>query len=237
MATKILPSFILALLFLYGGHSVTFTVQNNCGFTIWPATQTSKGAPITTGFQLESKTQTTLTVPSPWSGRIWARYLCSNSGRFTCLSGDCNSGQVQCNGAGAIPPASLFEITLAGDAGRDFYDISLVDGFNLPILGRPHGTGCVSTSCPADIDRGCPNELAVRGPSGAVIGCRSACDVFKEARYCCTGDYSSPATCTPTNYSQVFKRQCPQAYSYAFDDQSSTFTCPTGGNFVVTFCP
>ncbi|CAH9134567.1 unnamed protein product [Cuscuta epithymum] len=32
---------------------------------------------------------------------------------------------------------------------------------------------------------------------------------------------------------------CPQAYSYAYDDKTSTFTCPSGpnNNYLITFCP
>jgi hypothetical protein len=30
---------------------------------------------------------------------------------------------------------------------------------------------------------------------------------------------------------------CPDAYSYAYDDQTSTFITPQGGGFEVVFCP
>ena len=30
---------------------------------------------------------------------------------------------------------------------------------------------------------------------------------------------------------------CPDAYSYAFDDQTSTFIIPQGGGFEIVFCP
>lgn len=81
-------------------------------------------------------------VPRPWSGRIWGRTQCSMGpyGKFSCGTGDCGSGNVACNGAGAIPPASLVEFTLAAPnigSGQDFYDVSLVDGFNLPIGVNP----------------------------------------------------------------------------------------------------
>ncbi|BAF23608.2 Os08g0381600 [Oryza sativa Japonica Group] len=35
----------------------------------------------------------------------------------------------------------------------------------------------------------------------------------------------------------VLKGLCPDAYSYAKDDQTSTFTCPAGTNHRVDFCP
>ncbi|KAK6147095.1 hypothetical protein DH2020_018007 [Rehmannia glutinosa] len=238
MAIPVLPSLFIAICCIYGVHSAVFTVKNNCPYTIWPATLTGSGGPAQpTGFELAPQASKTLNIPSPWSGRFWARFQCSNSGKFTCLSGDCGSGQIECNGAGAIPPASLVEFTLGGSNNLDFYDISLVDGFNLPVSVRPDGPNCPTTACPTDINNGCPNDLAVRDPNGGVIGCKSACVAFNQPQYCCTGAYSTPDTCKPSNYSQNFKRQCPQAYSYAYDDKSSTFTCPTGGNYVITFCP
>lgn len=30
---------------------------------------------------------------------------------------------------------------------------------------------------------------------------------------------------------------CPDAYSYAFDDQTSTFIIPSGGGWEIVFCP
>ncbi|KAK4396417.1 Thaumatin-like protein 1 [Sesamum angolense] len=237
MGIKILRSLALALCYVYGVHSAVITLKNNCPFEIWPAALTGKGAAPPTGFDLGPGASTTVDIPAPWSGRFWARFGCSNSGgRFSCQSGDCGSGQVSCNGAGAQPPATLVEYTLGGDGNKDFYDVSLVDGFNIPVFVKPDRS-CPTTSCPADINRNCPNELAVRNPSGAVIGCKSACVAFNQPQYCCTGSFGSPGTCKPTSYSEMFKRQCPQAYSYAYDDTSSTFTCPTGANYLITFCP
>ncbi|KAK6943897.1 Thaumatin family, partial [Dillenia turbinata] len=156
-------------------------------------------------------------------GRLWGRTGCStdHSGKFTCATGDCASGQIPCNGAGGIPPATLMEITLNGYGGQDFYDISLVDGFNVPISMTPSNQGCSATSCPANVNAACPPELAVKGAHGSVIACKSACLAFGDPRYCCSGDHSTPETCPPTQYSAMFKTQCPQAYSYAYDDKTS----------------
>jgi hypothetical protein len=41
----------------------------------------------------------------------------------------------------------------------------------------------------------------------------------------------------PTAGTQEFKAACPDAYSYNYDDPTSTFTCGTGSNYQVTFCP
>ncbi|KZV15222.1 Thaumatin-like protein 1a [Dorcoceras hygrometricum] len=216
-----------------------FTVKNNCPYTIWPATLSSRYIEYETGFELGSQASKTFHAPDGWSGRIWARSSCSNSGgRFHCLTGDCGSGEVYCRGAGGTPPVSLVEFTLNGDGNKDFYDLSLVDGFNLPVAVAPQSNNCPTAICPIDINNnGCPNELAVRDGSGGMVGCKSACFSFSQPQYCCTGEYNNPEKCKPTNFSEIFKQRCPQAYSYAYDDKSSLFTCPTGGNYLITFCP
>lgn len=112
----------------------TFTITNNCGYTVWPGLLSSAGmAPLeTTGFILNPGESRAVNAPATWSGRIWGRTYCStdpNSGRFTCSTGDCGSGTVECSGGGADPPASLAEFTLAGSGNNDFYDVSLVDGY------------------------------------------------------------------------------------------------------------
>lgn len=66
-----------------------------------------------------------------WAGRFWGRSWCDPNTNH-CQTGDCGN-RLQCQGAGGNPPASLAEITLKGAGGLDFYDISLVDGFNVEI--------------------------------------------------------------------------------------------------------
>ncbi|CAN1134851.1 Thaumatin-like protein 1a, partial [Linum perenne] len=183
-----------------GAEAAKVTFINKCPFTVWPATLSGGGVPQlpNTGFALQPKGSEIIEVPPNWSsGRFWGRTGCSvdATGKFTCLTGDCASGQVSCNGAGGIPPVTLAEFTLGGAGGLDFFDISLVDGFNLPVsitVKYCVGGGCKTTTCTKSINNVCPKELS---------------------------------------------SQCPQAYSYAFDDRSSTFTCPTGKDYIVTFCP
>ncbi|XP_075660731.1 thaumatin-like protein 1 [Castanea sativa] len=243
MKTLALYGLTLAFFFLSGAHSARITFTNNCPYTVWPGTLTSDQKPqlSTTGFELASMASSAIDVQAPWKGRFWARTLCStdSSGRFRCATAECSSGQVSCNGNGAVPPASLVEINIAADGGMDFYDVSLVDGFNLPVsVATQGGTGeCKASSCPANVNAACPAELQVKGSDGSVIACKSACTAFNEPQYCCTGAYGTPETCPPTNYSQIFEQQCPQAYSYAYDDQNSTFTCSGAPNYVITFCP
>ncbi|XP_068303744.1 thaumatin-like protein 1a isoform X2 [Pyrus communis] len=231
----------MAILFFSGAHAAKMTFTNNCPNTVWPATLTSgqNRQLSTTGFKLASQASQSMAAPSPWSGRLWARTRCSTNatGKFSCETADCGSGQVACNGADVVPPATLVEITING--GQDFYDVSLVDGFNLPMSVAPQGgTGkCQASTCHVNVNAACPIELQVKAADKSVISCKSACMAFNESKYCCTPPNDLPSTCPSTNYSQLFKQQCPEAYSYAYDDQTSTFTCNDGPDYIITFCP
>lgn len=205
---------------------------------IWPGTITGNGEPLAGGgFPLPPGATTSLSAPSGWSGRFWARTGCNfdASGNGQCSTGDCGRS-LNCTGGG-VPPVSLAEFTLNGSGGKDFYDVSLVDGYNVGVGIRPSGgTGdCQYAGCVADLNGSCPAELQVVS-AGAVVACKSACAAFNSQEYCCTGEHSSPATCKPTRYSEMFKSACPTAYSYAYDDATSTCTC-TGSDYVITFCP
>ncbi|XP_076903264.1 thaumatin-like protein 1 [Bidens hawaiensis] len=204
MEIQFLITFILATSLMHGVCSTVFTIKNNCPYNIAPATLTGSGASASTGFELLPQASNIINMPAPWSGRVWARFQCSNDGgRFSCKSGDSGSGQVECNSAGATPPATLVEFTLSDASGKDFYDVSLVDGFNLPVLVVPRG-GCPVTNCLVDINSKCPSELAVKDDSGGTIGCENACVAFNMPEYCCSGDHNTPETCPPTNYSRFF---------------------------------
>ncbi|KAM0942378.1 putative Thaumatin family [Dioscorea sansibarensis] len=221
--------------------STTFTLTNECAQTIWPGILANAGStpPASTGFALDPGVSRSIVTPAPWSGRFWARTLCSTdqSGRFSCASGDCGSGAVECSGGGAAPPTTLAEFTLGGGDGiTDFYDVSLVDGYNIAMLVEANGASastCTATGCVVDLNRACPAELKV----GAGVACRSACEAFGTDEYCCKGAYGNPSACKPTVYSEFFKQACPRAYSYAYDDATSTFTCRSADSYVITFCP
>ncbi|GJN20280.1 hypothetical protein PR202_gb07638 [Eleusine coracana subsp. coracana] len=224
-------------------EAATFTFVNRCPDAVWPGILSNAGSPRLepTGFELQPGASRALPAPSGWSGRMWARTGCSQSqegGRLVCATGDCGSGSAECAGSGAAPPATLAEFTLDGSGGLDFYDVSLVDGYNLPVLVEPSRSAsgpasCAAAGCAADLNAMCPAELR----AGGGAACRSACDAFGRPDYCCSGAFASPAACRPTAYSQVFKTACPRSYSYAFDDPTSTFTCAGGPDYTVTFCP
>lgn len=237
--------YLLALAFLNRAWASSFTLINSCEYTVWPGIQAGAGTQelSSTGFELSPGQSVTLEAPTGWSGRLWGRTLCAfdGEGKGNCATGDCG-GLLQCNGNNAEPPATLVELTLGHGVGvapaQDFYDVSLVDGFNLPlIVATKGGTGsCSTTGCVTDLNQSCPKELQVDNDGSDSVACKSACEAFGSPDYCCVGAYANPNTCKPSFYSQLFKAACPKSYSYAYDDGSSTFTC-TAADYVITFCP
>ncbi|KAG7024146.1 hypothetical protein SDJN02_12959, partial [Cucurbita argyrosperma subsp. argyrosperma] len=195
--------FILYLLTIQisisGVLSTTFSIVNKCEYTVWPGILSNAGVPPlpATGFVLAAGDSKTISAPGSWGGRFWGRTHCSqdSNGKFSCLTGDCGSDKVECGGNGAKPPATLAEFTLDGAGGLDFFDVSLVDGYNIPMLVVPQGgTGekCVSTGCVVDLNGACPQELKVFSVDGGEnVACKSACEAFNEPQYCCSGDQKS----------------------------------------------
>lgn len=156
---KFTTSLFLVISFFFWSGACTFTITNYCPYTIWPGTLAGSGTPQLQMTGLELASGQSIRIPSVpgWSGRIWARTGCTfdASGAGTCRTGDCG-GRLECGGIGATPPASLFEITLGQGYDRDFYDVSFVDGYNLPLIAAPRSIygGCTVTGCTADINIG-----------------------------------------------------------------------------------
>jgi hypothetical protein len=222
--------------------------MNQCKETVWVGAL-GAGVPEGGGFRLDAGQSHTLTLPGgKWTGRFWGRTGCAfdPAGAGSCETGDCGA-RLQCGNAGGKPPATLAELTLSGGgADPDFYDLSLVDGYNLPMAMAPlEGTytrspgvahDCLAPSCTSDLNQTCPADLQVAGAGGKVVACQSACERFKSDEFCCAGAHNTPATCPRFSYADAFKRACPTAYSYAYDDATSTFTCK-GEDYAIWFCP
>jgi hypothetical protein len=223
------------------------TFVNAVQQTIWVAAaeQTATPALATTGWVLPAGRSLTITVPDHWNGRIWGRTGCvfDAAGTGHCQTGDCG-GRFQCGQYGTIP-ATLAEFNLNSWDNLDFYDVSMVDGSNLPLyINITHGAtkdpisaaGCSAAGCTRPVV--CPSALQIRA-GGVVVGCESACGVFGTDQYCCRGQWAPRANCLPQNwpvdYAAVFKRAEPFAYSYVDDDATSTFTCAGECGYRITF--
>ncbi|XP_031096808.1 osmotin-like protein OSML15 [Ipomoea triloba] len=221
-----LPLLLLLLTLFTSTSAVNFEVHNNCPYTVWAA-----ATPVGGGQRLDNGQSWNINVPPGTKmARIWGRKNCNfdGSGRGGCETGDCG-GVLQCTGWGK-PPNTLAEFALNQFNNLDFFDISNVDGFNIPMSFGPTRPGpdkCHQISCTADIVGQCLGPLRVAG------GCNNPCTTFGGQQYCCTN-----GPCGPTDYSRFFKTRCPDAYSYPQDDATSTFTCPGGStDYKVVFCP
>jgi hypothetical protein len=208
------------------GAPRTFTVVNQCAQTIWaaalPATTFPGGdVEMPPGYAFE------VGVDDRWSGRIWGKVDCSTTGgKLTCASDSL--------------PASLAELTLTMDpTGLDFYDVSLVDGFDLPMAliavgftaDPAHPYSCGAPTCSMDLRPECPMPLRDLDASSQTIVCANdACKVIGK------NNATDPTCIYPNQYTEFFKTSCPQAYSYPSDDPTSTFTCK-GKDYHVVFCP
>ncbi|RDA95415.1 hypothetical protein CP533_5382 [Ophiocordyceps camponoti-saundersi (nom. inval.)] len=226
-------------------------------------------------------------------GRVWGRTNCTvNGNSCACKTGDCFA-KLDYVFSGA-PPATLAEFNLAGGVQgmQTFYDLSLVDGYNLPMgivyipakntsyippnltncaciatagwlaAVAPNGTFYANASFPVPLEANETNE-SVSGwcpwpnlafpptePAGGIYPypddqvqrpafapCKSACATTGADKDCCIGKYHDPRICKPSRYSTSVKAVCPDAYSFAFDDQQSTFIVPKGGGWEVVMCP
>ncbi|KAH7098331.1 Osmotin, thaumatin-like protein [Auriculariales sp. MPI-PUGE-AT-0066] len=234
-----------------------FTVKNNCAYTVWPAVYTTPSPQtsypdVETGWEAAPGSVRKFNVPENWiSGRIWGRTGCDFStnlpGATQCQTGACNGGLLcDPNTGTGVPPASLAEWTLGGD-GIDWYDVSLVDGSNIPMSITAEG--CQTADCPADLNEGCPDAIAAKDPSGKIVGCKSACmanldgNTGGDSALCCSGSHNTPATCPPSGvtYYDHFKNGCPNSYVYAYDESSGTalWTCDAKNkkpDYTLTFC-
>ncbi|XP_016472456.1 osmotin-like protein [Nicotiana tabacum] len=223
--TTCLVFFLLAFV-TYTYASGVFEVHNNCPYTVWAA-----ATPVGGGRRLErGQSWWFWAPPGTKMARIWGRTNCNfdGAGRGWCQTGDCG-GVLECKGWGK-PPNTLAEYALNQFSNLDFWDISVIDGFNIPMSFGPTKPGpgkCHGIQCTANINGECPGSLRVPG------GCNNPCTTFGGQQYCCT-----QGPCGPTELSRWFKQRCPDAYSYPQDDPTSTFTCTSWTtDYKVMFCP
>jgi hypothetical protein len=226
----------------------TMTLVNRLDQTIWPAIAADPNHPVAaTGWVLKPGASLSFAIPDHWDVRVWARTGCSfdAAGNGHCTSGDC--GHFQCGSTWGEFPSTLAEFNLNAWNGMDFYDVSLVEGNNLPMWINSSGgsstdkidsRGCSAAGCTHDANASCPTKLQrVRG--GKVVACLSACLAFGTDQTCCTGAYAARSACVPSSWpidsAAVFKKAEPFAYSYVNDDATSVLTCSGECDYRITW--
>ncbi|PWA45690.1 bulb-type lectin domain-containing protein [Artemisia annua] len=205
--SQLFVSFAVCLLLL-GTSGRRITVVNNCGFTVWPGISSSPVLNIT-GFELTEGESRSFQAPTNWTGHIWGRTSCrlNGSGHWSCATGDCGTGEMECYGKTYTPPVTITEIDIR--IYEASYDVSIMNGFNLPMTVEPTDghLGYPKVGCVNDLNLKCPRDLQLEVGGG----CKSACQVFPSQDYCCN-------------------------YTDEYDESDSTVASYGGGDYTVRFC-
>ncbi|KAF9672070.1 hypothetical protein SADUNF_Sadunf11G0002300 [Salix dunnii] len=149
--------FFIAHLFISGVVSTTFSVTNLCNYTIWPGFLGNEDDPpfSTASFSLQRGQSETISAPASWGCPFGAHTYCTeeSTGSFSCITGDCGSGKLECSVNGMATSAKLEEFKL-DDSGT---------------------VGCV-----VDLNGAYPSELRVNSNSDEEIdSCKRVCQGFK----------------------------------------------------------
>jgi len=257
--------FAIFLALLATSEAVELTVTNNCDQTLWMATTPNYQIdPLPDGVVTLVPAQTyTYAIPEQgWAGRFWPKVGCDETG-YNCEFGDSSPPCGPCQ-----PPADTkveFNFAPQPATTESWYDISLVDGYSLPMRITPRGisqNNCIETTCQLSLDR-CPKDennvgdLGIYGTDGKILACLSPCkkwnypppyglgndeQVSPGVDYCCPTPPIYPEECSSgpvieTQYVQLIHETCPTAYSYAYDDFAGLHNCPGETSFDVVMCP
>ncbi|CAP37203.2 Protein CBR-THN-6 [Caenorhabditis briggsae] len=147
-------------------------IYNRCPFPVWPGI-VGPGNPAGGGFRLDNEQDRKISVEDSWQGIIWGRTFCDS--RMRCATGNCGNRE-QCNGTLGRFPFTIAEFSLDESNDKDVYSVSLINGYNIPILIEPFGGkdcqragGCIS-----DINEVCPERMRItngrRRENGNVVG-------------------------------------------------------------------
>ncbi|RDX69774.1 hypothetical protein CR513_51067, partial [Mucuna pruriens] len=75
--------------------------------------------------------------------------------KFSCVTNDCNSSKLKCVKSGVTSSTTLTEFTLNDVGGLDFFDVSLVNDYNVSMLVVSQGDSsdkCTTTRCVEDLN-------------------------------------------------------------------------------------
>lgn len=138
----------------------------------------------------------------------------------------------------------------------DTYDVSIQNGYNIPISIQPNNSGCSGPHWNHTINatgpNACPTELIYPGNIGmpetptVYQSCSTPCTAFGGTAYCC----NEPGICTVSgeceaqwpipSYFDVFSSACPNCLITNCD--TPNYTCDTVSHgeltqYTITFCP
>ena len=160
--------YIIFLLVVTNIYAKTITVINNCDQVIrlghtggfirsilsrsecleqnkhWDPRRSGCFYKFDDGYQfLERNQEAELFIEDIWSGHIWASTGCSEiDGVVKCETGVCGTSTSACTpSVGPTGPVTKAEFTFNVD-GVDWYDVSIIDGVNLPIEILPLDSRC-----------------------------------------------------------------------------------------------
>ncbi|MCE9577674.1 MAG: thaumatin family protein [Deltaproteobacteria bacterium] len=169
-------------------------VVNRCAQPIWIAHSDNLAADQNVALVTDAFHDYDIPAGGLASVRLWPKTGCDATGH-SCLIGDNGEGGGKpCGPNGCQPPFdSKFEATFADTASsaETWYDLSLVDGFTLPLAVRPLGNGtntgtCVASDCANLTLDACPAQeqagldLRVTDPANAAttIACLAPCKAW-----------------------------------------------------------
>ncbi|KAL5206062.1 hypothetical protein ABZP36_034271 [Zizania latifolia] len=195
-------AFAVAVLLAAASPAVatTLTIQNLCPYPVWPLVTPNSGLPAISDNKARLDPNALLSLSFPptfWAGRVAARTGCTATG-----SG-CETG--------AAPPVTVAQLTVHDGGNLDLaaYSVSLVDGFNVPMVVSPQAVGggqCPVLGCTVDLNCDCPPPQRVS--DGAA----------------CLG---------PPSY---FKNRCPLTRTTPTDVEPVPQSCRSPGELKVIFC-
>jgi len=204
-------------------------ILNSCSYDIW-----TFGLPNGT-LEIAPGALQVIGWSNKFSGRVWPRSECTGSGN-----------NLRCAQTGND---TLAEFTLNAGMKSDWYDISLVDGFTIPLEiiqldtpWTPDGTyvpggklgadgQCGSPVCAVDLTLNCPASQQKKDSMGKVVEC--------------VNGQSSNGGHGATPVTSYMKMGCPTSYTYPYDDPQSLFTCPSieqnngvgAKDYEIVYCP
>jgi hypothetical protein len=184
------------------------TLHNLCLYPVWPLITQNIGLPAIpdandTAGRLDGGGEGLVTLafpPGAWSGRIVVRTGCIDDDDDVCDTGV------------APAPTTVTQVSVHGPNGLAEYSVSLVDGFNVPVVVTPHGfeqgDQCPSLGCAVDLDVDCPSDA--KAPAG---GCRAQ------------------------GQGHFFKQRCPDTRTTPTDVEATPQRCLQPGELKIVFCP